>query len=101
MSRSRPRLRHGTFVAYLALFLALAGGAIAAATIDSGDVVNGSLKSVDLKNRAGVKGVDVTNGSLPGGDVRNGALRGGQVATDSLAGADINEATLAVSQLTA
>ena len=101
MSPGRPRLRHGTVVAYLALFLALAGGAIAAATIDSGDVVNGSLKSVDLKNRAGVKGIDVRNGALAGGDVRNGSLRGAQVADDSLGGADISEPTLAVSQLSA
>ena len=94
----RRRLGHGTLAAYLALFLALAGGAVAAATIDSGDVINGSLKSVDLKNGAGVKGADVVNGSLAGGDVRNGALKGANVTNDSLGGADVNEPSLVLSQ---
>ena len=87
---------HATIAAYLALFFTLTAGAMAAATIDSGDVVNGSLKSVDLKNNAGVKGSDVRNSSLRGGDV--GPLRGGQVADNSLGGADANEPTLALSQ---
>ena len=97
--RLKARPRHGTVVAYLALFLALAGGAVAAATIGSGDVVNNSLKSADLKNAAGVKGADVKQSSLRGPDVRNGNVGGPQVAADSLTGADVNEPSLVVSQV--
>jgi hypothetical protein len=101
----RPRRpakpRHGTVVACLALFLALGGGAYAAATIGSGDIVNSSLKSIDLKNGKGVKGADVAQGSLRGPDVRAGSLRGAQLANDSVTGADVNEPSLVVSQLVA
>jgi len=43
------RPRHGTVVAYVALFVALGGSAYAAATIGSAQVVDDSLRSVDLK----------------------------------------------------
>ena len=99
MSRLRQKLPgHATVAAYLAIFFALSAGAIAAATIDSGDVVNNSLKSVDLKNGGGAKGIDVRNRSLRGNDIRNGQLRGAQVADNSIRGADTNEPSLQLSQ---
>jgi hypothetical protein len=85
------RPKHSTAVAYLALFVALAGGAYAAATVNSGDVVNNSLKSVDLKNNKGVKGVDV----------RNSSLRGNDIANDSVTGNDVNEASLLAARIVA
>ncbi|MGI9020503.1 MAG: hypothetical protein ACR2G3_07330 [Solirubrobacterales bacterium] len=54
-------------------------GAYAAATVNSGDVVNNSLKSGDLKDTAAVKSADVRDDGLPGG---------------GLTGADIDESTL-------
>ena len=96
--RALRRPTHGTIAAYLAIFLVLAGGAIAAATINSADVVNGSLKSVDLRNGQGVKGSDVKNSTLAGGDIRNGSLRGGNAADNSLGGADVNESSLKLTQ---
>ena len=39
-----------TWWAIVALFVALGGTAYAAATVGSGDVINDSLKSADLKN---------------------------------------------------
>ena len=51
----RSRLTFANVVSVTALFIALGGVAWAAATIDSGDVVNNSLKSVDLKDDNGVK----------------------------------------------
>jgi hypothetical protein len=83
---------------YLALFLALTATAAAAATIDSGNVVNNSLRTVDLKNNQAVRGIDVRNGSLRGNDVRRGSLQGAHVAANSLGGADIDEKSLTVSQ---
>ena len=93
---SRPS--YTTVAAYLAIFLALTGGAYAAATIDSGDVVNNSLRSRDLKNGQGVKGRDVRNGAIGGGDVLNRQLRGAHVVDESLGGGDVNEPSLALSQ---
>ena len=97
-TRRRPT-RHSTVVSYLALFLALAGTAWAASTIGSGDVVNNSLKSADLKNNGGVKTADVANRSLGGGDVRNDSLRGRDFGANSIGGADVNEAALGVSRI--
>jgi hypothetical protein len=79
LSRIRARLTYANVVATMALFLAMGGGAYAAATIDSADVVNGSLKSVDLSNTDGVRGADVRDDTLVGG---------------GLTGVDIKEATL-------
>lgn len=99
--RNKPagRRSHGLVVAYLALFAALAGTAIAAATISSDDVVNGSIRSIDLKNNAGVKGVDVRNRSLGGADVAAGSLRASDFRANSVGGADINESTLTVQRI--
>ena len=97
------RPNHQTVVSYLALFFVLAGGtAYAAATINSGDVINGSLKSVDLKRNAGVKGADVPQNNLRPADFGSGArasIRGGDVADDSLGGAAINEGSVAASRV--
>jgi len=94
--RGDSRRGFANALSYLAFFLALGGTALAAATINSGDVVNNSLRSADLKTNAGVKGADIRNNSLRGNDIRG--LTGANVATDSLSGADVNEPGLAVSQ---
>jgi hypothetical protein len=65
----RSRLTYANVMATVAVFIALGGAAWAAATINSGDVVNDSLKSVDLKDDKAVKGVDVKDLSLTGLDL--------------------------------
>ena len=60
----RRRLTYANVMATIAVFIALGGVTWAAATIDSGDVVNNSLKSVDLKDGQGVKAADVAPGEL-------------------------------------
>ena len=100
-AKSPAPSRHGVVVAYLALFLALSGGAIAAATIGSPDVQNNSLKSVDLKNNAGVKGTDVRNGAILGGDFAAGSIAGPKFSANSLGGADVSEPTTVLSQVVA
>ena len=72
------RAEHGTVVAYLALFAALAtGGAYAADKIGSGDikpnavksrhVANGQVKPADLSERAAFRAVaEIERGSTPG-----------------------------------
>lgn len=58
----------GNIVAYVALFVALGGTAFAATKIRSGDVVNNSLKSVDVRNDSsrggGLKGADIRERTL-------------------------------------
>ena len=102
--RSR-RPDHKTIVASLALLVVLiTGSAYAAATIDSGDVINNSLKSVDLKNNAGVKGADVPANNLRAADFGRGtraSIRGADVADNALGGAQINEGSLAASRVVA
>ena len=59
----------------LALFLVLCGGtAYAANTIGSADVIDNSLRSVDLKDGSAVTGTDVTDDSLKGADVDESSL---------------------------
>lgn len=103
--RTFKRPDHSTVVAYLALFLVLAtGAAYAAATIGSGDVINGSLKSADLKNNAGVKGVDVRNNNLTGSDFGGGnaaSIGGADVGDNALGGGQLNEGSLAASRVVA
>jgi hypothetical protein len=58
--------RHGTVVAYLALFVALGGTAFAAMKITSRDIKNGTIRSVDVKDRA-LLARDFKPGQLPAG----------------------------------
>ena len=68
-------------VGYVALLVALSGTAYAAATVGSGDVINDSLKSVDLKNAKAVKSADVRDDALLGADVDETSLEGVDAAT--------------------
>ena len=68
-------------VSLVALFAALSGAAMAlpgTESVNSGDVKNESLKSVDLKDGKAVAGSDVIDESLTGTDVDESTL--GQVA---------------------
>jgi hypothetical protein len=106
-SKLRSRLTYANVVATLALFFALGGGAYAAATIGSAQVIDNSLKSQDLKDNAAVRSRDVvddtvTGGGLAGYDVKNNSLTsadvanltGADVSNDSLTGQQINESSL-------
>src|SRR5262245_60052903 len=67
------RPSHGTVVAYLALFVALSGTAYAANEWTGRNIVNGSIKSVDL-GRNSVNGAKVENNSIKGADVLESSL---------------------------
>lgn len=74
-------------ISMIALFVVLGGSAVALKgknTVNSGDVVNNSLKSKDLKDGKAVRTQDVVNGSLGGADVTD----------DGLTGSDIDESSL-------
>ena len=67
LAKLRQRLTYANVVATLALFLALGGVAYAGATIGSADVINESLRSVDLEDDAAVRSSDVRDDTLNGG----------------------------------
>jgi hypothetical protein len=90
--------RHGTAVAYLALFVALGGTAYAANTVGSDDIIDESIQSVDIKNQTittkDIAGADITGAiSLTG--VPNG--RCSQVSL-SVTGAKVGETAIISTQ---
>jgi hypothetical protein len=64
--RIRKHLSYANVTATLALVLSLAGGAYAITRVGSHDIVNNSIKSIDLKNGKAVKGADVRRNALTG-----------------------------------
>jgi len=103
LRRLRPRSAYD-LIALFALFAAVGtGGAYAANTIGSADVIDNSLLSQDIKD-AEVKGVDLANASVGSGKIINGQVAGADLAANSvtsgkvldgtLTGADITESTL-------
>jgi hypothetical protein len=76
--------RHFTYAnvtATLALILALGGGAAYAVDkINSRDVVNGSIRSVDLKNHRAVRGIEVARNSLTGKQIDERRLDSSSIA---------------------
>src|SRR4051812_8329599 len=69
---ARKHLTYANVTASVALFVALGGGAYAAATIRSGNVVDGSLTGGDVKNESirsvdvsGLRKTDFARGQLP------------------------------------
>ena len=64
--RIRRHLSYANVVATLALLLALGGGAYAINRVDSRQIVNGTIRSVDLKNRKAVHAADVKRNGLRG-----------------------------------
>jgi hypothetical protein len=81
LSAGRPT--HATIVAYLALFVALGGGAYAAAKIGSGGIQNNAILSRHIKG-----------GEVKSSDIAPNSMGSAKVPKDSLTGSDINESTL-------
>ena len=73
-------------VAYLALFVALAGASYAAITVGSAQIRDNTVRSVDIGNRS-IKGVDIARGTLRADNFRAGTLPGGIQRTAGPTGA--------------
>jgi hypothetical protein len=78
-------------VALLALFVALGGTSLAALRVGSRQIVNNSVRGVDIRNGT-IRGRDVKNNKLTGADVKG--IRGVDVNDNSLTGADVLEPSL-------
>src|SRR3954447_15350199 len=104
LRRIRARMTYANVASTLALFIAVStGGAYAADTIGSSDVIDESLLSQDIKNgevkNADIGGNQVTttkikNGNVMPLDIAADAVTGPKVLDDSLGGDDIQESTL-------
>jgi hypothetical protein len=88
VGRLRARLTYANVTASLALFVALGGGAYAAATLPKN-----SVGTPQLKNNA-VTAKKVKNGAVTKTKIGKNAVDGSKVKDASLTGADINLATL-------
>lgn len=76
----RRHLSYANVTATLALLFAMAGGAAYAVDrITSHDIVNGTIRSVDLKNHKGVRGIDVKPHSLRGRQIKESTLKAGSI----------------------
>src|SRR5688572_14624307 len=81
-------------LALLARFIAVGtGGAYAANTVFSTDIVDGEVKNADLASNS-VTSAKLYNGSVLNADLGLNSVTSDRVATNSLIGADINESTL-------
>ncbi len=93
LRKLRPRFTYANVVATLALFLALGGGAYAAATVGSGDIKNNAVLSRHIKDGE-VKKSDLAANSVGSGKVIDGSLlrrdfKPGQLSASGPAGGDL------------
>jgi hypothetical protein len=86
----RRHLSYANVAATLALLFAMAGGAAYAVDkINSHDVMNDSIRSIDLRNHKAVRGLDVRRNSLTGRQIDEETIRASSVAR--LAGAETGQ----------
>jgi hypothetical protein len=82
-------------IASIALFVSLSGVSYGVATgfIDSREIKNNEVRSVDLRNND-IRTRDLRNNEVRGLDIRNSTVQGRDVALNTLTGTDIREDTL-------
>jgi hypothetical protein len=94
---------HTTVVAYLALLLAMAGGALAAVHLPRNSVGTRQLRRnavVTAKIRSNaVNGAKVADGTLTGADVQSDSLTGTQIRSGSLTGAEVRDGSLTATDI--
>ena len=93
----RPLRRHLTYanvMSSIAVFAVLAtGGAYAANTVFSEDIVDGEVKSRDVLNETLTSG-DVLNNSLRAADIGPDEIDTSEIAPDAVTGEEVDESTL-------
>jgi hypothetical protein len=100
----RSHLTYANVISTIALFLVLSGGVVYAAnTVGSADVIDNSLKSVDLKDNAAVKSADVVNDTVTGGglaavDLRPNSVAQSEIATNGVAGNEVLNGSLGTAE---
>jgi hypothetical protein len=67
-------LSYANVISTLALFVTLGGGAYAIDKVNSHEIANGTIKSIDLKNRRAVRATDVKRNGLTGKQIKERTL---------------------------
>jgi hypothetical protein len=82
-------------VALVALFVSLSGVSYGVATgfIDSREIKNNEVRSVDLRNNE-IRTRDLRNNEVRGIDIRNSTVQGRDIAVNTITGVDVKEDTL-------
>lgn len=79
MMRRIGRYLGNNLLGLLALIVALGGTAYAAATIGTAEIIDDSVRSVDIKN-GNINGGDLLDEAVTGVDIKNGTVREADVA---------------------
>ena len=95
LSRLARRLSFANVASALALFVALGGTAWAlqANSVTSRHIVNDTIRSVDVKNGNGVRGVDVVDDSLTSTDIATDEVQAEEIGTDAVGFSELSAAT--------
>jgi len=82
-------------VALVALFVSLSGVSYGVATgfIDSREIKNNELRSIDLRNNE-IRTRDLRNNEVRGVDIRNSTVQGRDIQLNTVTGDDVREDTL-------
>lgn len=83
-------------IAVIALFISLSGVSYGVATgfIDSREIQNNQVRSVDIRNNE-IRTKDLRNNEIRGIDIRNSTIQSRDIAINAVRGEDVREDTLA------
>jgi hypothetical protein len=101
-NRVRDHIRSNV-VGYIALFVALSGTAWAGATIGSGDVIDNSLRSVDIRDdtspNGGLAAVDLAASSVHSAELATDSVNTTEIVPDSIRQGDISTGGVGPSEI--
>jgi hypothetical protein len=92
----RRRPSPALIIAVIALFISLSGVSYGVATgfIDSREILNNQVRSVDIRNNE-IRTRDLRNNEVRGIDIRNSTIQSRDIAINAVRGEDVKEDTLA------
>jgi len=94
----KRRLTYANVMATLAMFVALGGGAYAAATIGSSDIKKRAVRAKHIKTSA-VKGRQIKAGVVGTSELRDGAVTSGKIAGGTVGAGEIQDFSLRLRDL--
>ena len=91
----RHRPSPALIIASIALFVSLSGVSYGVATgfIDSREIKNNEVRSIDIRNNE-IRTRDLRNNEVRGIDIRNSTVQGRDIALNAVTGEDVKEDTL-------
>ena len=91
----RRRPSPAMVIALIALFVSLSGVSYGVATgfIDSREIKNNEVRSIDIRNNQ-IRTRDLRNNEIRGIDIRNSTVQSRDIALNAVTGDDVNEDTL-------